>query len=129
MGILKFASEETKQLDLGEGDYVEVRADLSKRVFNNLVSSMPNREISEEKGLTLEEGLKFQQSLFEALVTGWSLPENPTLDAYLNLVRPAADAIDTALAAHFNGMQPTADEVSKVSTLRGTSRKGSGPTR
>ena len=89
---------------------------------------MPNREISAEKGLTLEEGLNFQQVLFEALVTGWSLSEEPTVEAYLNLVRPAGDAIDAALIEHFNAMSPSPEEQSKVSTSQGRRVRGSAQT-
>jgi hypothetical protein len=119
MGILKFASDESTRIDLGEGDFIEVRKDMSKRQFNALMSKMPNREISEDGGLTLQEGLEFQQALFESLVVGWSVPEPATVDSYLELDREAADLIDSKLIEHFGSISPSSNEASKVSTSRG----------
>lgn len=127
MGILKFASDEKVQLDLGDGDYIEVRKSLSKREFNALMAAMPNREISEGNGLTLQEGLEFQNALFEALVTGWSVPEPATVESYLKLDRAAADAVDAKLIEHFGSLSPTPDETSKARTSRGSTRKASLP--
>src|SRR5688572_15492834 len=123
MGILKFASAESKQIDLGDGDFIEVRKDLSKREFNSLMSAMPNREISQESGLTLQEGLVFAEALFASLVTGWSLSEPVTVENYLKLDRAAAEAIDAKLIEHFGEISPTPDEASKVSTSRGRRQK------
>lgn len=127
MGILKFASDETVRVDLGEGDYIEFRKNLSKREFNTLMASMPNREISEGNGLTLQEGLEFQKALFEALVTGWSVPEPATVESYLSLDRTAAEAVDTKLIEHFGALAPSSDEVSKAPASRGSTRKASLP--
>ncbi len=126
MGI-KFASADTKQLDLGDGDYLEVRSDLSKRRFNELMAAMPNREISEGNGLTLSEGLTFQTALFEALVVGWSASEPATVESYLELNRETSDAVDAKLIEHFGEITPNKDEQSKAPTSRGSRRKESLP--
>ena len=123
MGILKFASKESKRIDLGEGDFIEVRSDLSKREFNALMTAMPNRELSEESGLTLAEGLAFAEELFDALVTGWSLPEEPSRDNYLNLSQEASAAIDAKLVEHFGEISPSKEESSKAPTSRGSRRR------
>ena len=123
MGILKFASTETKRIDLGEDDYIEVRTDLSKREFNALMGAMPNREVSEENGLTLSEGLDFAQALFSALVTGWSIPEPVNIENYLALEHGASQAIDTQLIEHFGNISPTPDETSKAKGSRRSTRR------
>lgn len=127
MGILKFASDETVRVDLGEGDFIEFRKSLSKREFNSLMAAMPNREISEGNGLTLQEGLEFQKALFESLVTGWSVPEPATVESYLQLDRAAAEVVDAKLIDHFQALSPTADEASKAPASRGSTRKASLP--
>lgn len=129
MGILTFASDETKRLELEGGDWLDVRKDMSKRTFNRLMSAMPSREISEESGLTIEEGTKFAESLFEALVVDWSAPGDVSVDNYLNLSREAAQAVDAALIDHFGEISPSPDEESKVSTSRGSTRRGNARTR
>lgn len=129
MGILTFASEDTKRLELGEGDWLDVRSDLSKRDFNRLMAAMPSREISEESGLTIEEGMKFAESLFETLVVAWSAPGDVSVDNYLNLSREAAQAVDEALINHFGEISPTPDEESKVSTSRGKTPRANARTR
>lgn len=128
MGILKFASTEVKRIDLGDGDWIEVKSDLSKRSFNTLMTAMPNREVSEESGLTLNEGLHFAEALFTALVTGWSAPQEVTLENYLELDNTAASAIDAKLVEHFGTLTPTQDEASKVSTSRGKRQRVTGQT-
>lgn len=116
MGILKFASKESKRIELGEGDFIEVKKDLSKREFNALMAAMPNREITTENGLTLTEGLEFQKALFEALVTGWSIPEDATLENYLDLDQAASKLIDEKLIEHFGEIAPSDNETSKAVT-------------
>lgn len=125
MGILKFASTESKRIDLGEEDWIEVKSDLSKRSFNALMAAMPNREVSESNGLTLNEGLHFAEALFEALVTAWSVPQAVSLENYLELNNVAASAIDAKLVEHFGTIAPSQDEQSKVSTSRGKRQRGS----
>lgn len=129
MGILKFASADTKRIELEGGDWIEVKTDLSKRVFNQLLAAMPNREIDDEHGLTLQEGLTFAQALFGALVTAWSAPQEVTLENYLELDNAAASAIDALLVEHFSTLTPTVDEQSKAPTSRGSRQRVSAPTR
>jgi hypothetical protein len=129
LGILKFASKETKRIELGDGDWIEVKSDLSKKSFNELLAAMPNRQVTEEDGLTLTEGLKFAEALFESLVTAWSVPQAATLENYLELDQTAAQAVDAKLIEHFGEISPSKDEMSKVSTSRGSRQRANGPTR
>lgn len=110
MSILRRASAETKRIDLGEGDWLDVRMEISKRDFNRFVAFMPGREVSEDAGITAAEATELQKGMFEALVVGWSLDEAPSVEAYEGLVSEGAAAIDTALAEHFQSLQPTKAE-------------------
>lgn len=110
MGILRNASAETKQIMLDDTDYIVVRSDISKREFNVLASNMPAGVGEDGKGLSLEDATKFQTFLFEFLVTGWSLPEEPTREAYEGLTAEAGQVIDEKLASHFESLMPTSAE-------------------
>lgn len=110
MGILRTASTETKRIPLDETDYIEVRADISKSDFNNLASNMPANIGADGSGISLGDATKFQRFLFGALVTGWSLPEPATVEAYDNLSAEAGQAVDEKLAEHFESLLPTSAE-------------------
>lgn len=103
--------KETKKIDLGEGDFIEVYTDLSKRQFNELVSSMP-ADVG-ETGLTIPQAIEFQKTLFTTFVTGWSLDEPVSEEAYQNLSKESGDAVDSAIAKHFESLTPTSEERSK----------------
>lgn len=104
---LRLAKSETTKIDLGDGDYIEVVTDVSKRDFNRLIAAMP-QDVDEKKGLTPTQGTQFQVALFEILVRGWSLDVAPTSDEYLNLDRASADAVDAKLVEHFGSLTPDA---------------------
>lgn len=110
MGILRRATTETQKIELGEGDFIVVRMDISKRDFNRFVSYLPSRTVSEDNGMTPSEATELQKGLFETLVTAWSLDEEPTVEAYENLSNEGAAVIDTALAEHFKSLQPSKQE-------------------
>jgi hypothetical protein len=130
MGILQRASGAVKSIDLGEGDYLKVKQDISKRDFNFLLQAMPNREITKDNGLTIQEGAQFAESLFDLLVEGWSLSEGkPSVTDYLELTPQASSKVDEVLINHFNDITPKVDEQSKVTTSQGSRRKATTPTR
>jgi hypothetical protein len=110
MGILRTAASSTKQIMLDETDYITVRADLSKRDFNALIGSMPTGVQADGGGLSLAEATKFQESLFAALVVGWSLDTPATVEAYNDLSAEAGQAIDAKLGEHFESLLPTSAE-------------------
>src|SRR5687768_10541634 len=116
MSKLRLATGEVQRLDLGDGDFLEVRSDLSKRQFNELMAFMPDRPVSQESGLTPSEGIKFTSGLFASLVTGWSLSEPATVDNYEALESASASAVDAALIEHFGKLSPTDDERLKAET-------------
>ena len=110
MGILRTASTDTKTIMLDESDFIEVRADLSKRAFNNLVGNMPSGVQEDGAGLSLKDATKFQEYLFSALVTGWSLETDATVDEYNNLSAAAGQVIDEKLGEHFESLLPSSAE-------------------
>lgn len=112
MGILRLASTETKRIDLGDGDYLDVRTDLSKRNFAAILKRIPEN-YDEDAGFTRDQAVDFTTAVFEALVTGWSLEEEPTVDNYLGLARDAGNLVDTKLVEHFNDLTPTTPERKK----------------
>lgn len=100
---LRLASNKPLRIDLGDGAWVDVRKDISKGVFRDVLASMPTRDL-EKDPLTLDEGLEFQRNLFGALVIGWSLKDNPTVEAYDRILREDAEPLDEALAKHFESV-------------------------
>lgn len=124
MGKLRLASGDIVKLDLGDGDYLEVLNDLSKRQFNELMAHMPDRAVSEDSGLTPSEGIEFTRGLFEALVRGWSLSEPADVEHYDALASDAAAAVDNALIEHFGRLSPSDDERSKAGPSPNKRQKG-----
>jgi hypothetical protein len=118
MGLLRLASTGSKRIDLGDGDYLDVHEDLSKRDFNKLMKSIP-QDFDADKGFTPGQADDFTTALFDALVVGWSIvddkgrPVKPTVEYYLGLARESASLVDTKLVEHFNSLTPTVEESSK----------------
>lgn len=116
---LRLASTEVKRLDLGDGDWVEVAADISKRDFNRLAAAMPEN-LSEDDSLTLGQATELTQTLFEIFVRGWSLPVPVDSEQYLSLASESASVLDGAVMEHFNSLSVTPDEAKKPKTSRRT---------
>lgn len=116
MGILRTASSDVKKIMLDETDYIEVRAEISKREFNYLASRMPTNVGESGENLSLADATAFQKFLFEELVVGWSLPVAVSGEAYETLNAEAAQAVDEKVAEHFEALLPSTDESKKPST-------------
>jgi hypothetical protein len=120
MALLRLASNETKKIQLGdsEEDFIEVKADISKRTFIQLIQSMPEG-ITDGTSLTISDSVGLQEKLFSTFVTDWSLkdekgaPLPADVDNYLLLSREAADAVDAAVVAHFESLSPSKDDATK----------------
>lgn len=126
---LKKASLATKTLDIGEGDWLEVRTDIAKRERNKVASYLPDRFVGEqedgERTLSTGEAVNLQTGLFAALVVAWSSDAPCTIEEYLSLEPEDADRIDVALADHWKSIQPTKAEAKAAFRPRGAARKGS----
>jgi hypothetical protein len=107
-----FASEETKKIKLGSGIEIEVRADISKKLFNKLISAIP-QNIDSEKGISISQASDFSSVLFNTFVVAWSLDREPTVENYFELKREYADEIDEALGNHFTSLTVTEKESRK----------------
>lgn len=112
MGILRLANRDLKKINLDEDSYIEVATDISKREFNTLALALPE-DIDENKGISMAQGIDLTAKFFNIFVKGWSLDVAPTEEAYLELPRDAADAIDAALMAHFASLQVGEPEAKK----------------
>lgn len=117
---LRLASNKTIRLELGEGDWLEVRKDMSRRAFISIVVALSaNRDLAAEEGIDVETATAFGQSLFEALVVGWSVqdengkPVEATVENYQLLSSDSAPIIDAALAEHFSSLSPNQEESQK----------------
>ena len=112
---LRLVTQDAKRIDIGdEGDFIEVRSDISRRDFNTILATLPtNTEGVDEANITFQVADEFAQGLFEVFVTGWSLDVPATVENYNNLTRDSASLIDSAVTEHFNSLTPTQPEVTK----------------
>ena len=111
MGILRRASDAVKRIALGEEDWIEVRSEVSKREFNNIAEHMPISHGKTVEEMSLPEAMTFQSYLFDTLVVAWSLADGkPTLEDYFSLSAEAANAVDAAVAEHFESLVPSSAE-------------------
>jgi hypothetical protein len=117
MSILRLATATPKRIPLSEdGDYIDVRSEISKRTFNELIQLMPKGlDGSEEstKNMDMADAFRFQNDLFRIFVTGWSLEADPTPENYEELERSAGEAVDKALGDHFASLAPSDKEADK----------------
>jgi hypothetical protein len=119
---MRLVKSSNKRIDLSNGEYIEVVADISKRTFNDLVRAMP-QDVSDQ-GMTPTQGTQFQSAVFEAFVKGWSVEdENGTpleadVDTYLSLPNEFASEIDEALMDHFTSLTVKPEDSKKRATSR-----------
>ncbi len=123
MPLLRKANTVPKKIELSdEGDYIEVATEITKGDFNKLVEVMP-ATIDDAEGISPTQGIDLMTDFFKIFVKGWSLDEPPTVEAYLALPKEGADAIDTALMAHFTSLTPSDDERKKSEKSPRTGQK------
>jgi len=114
MGTWRLASKDTDTVNIGDGNFLELKRELSKRDFRRLIDNLP-KGYDSDSGLEFTPGSAddFVQVLFTMLVEGWSLDVPATLENYLDLTQDAAREIDAALVEHFNAMTPSEEEKDK----------------
>ncbi len=71
-------------------------------------ASMTEEDLT--KKLSLPEAVEFQRYLFGALVVGWSLPTEPSVDEYDALDTASATIVDEKVAEHFETLMPSSAE-------------------
>ena len=115
---LRLASSRSVRLTVGDDGWIEVREDISRRDFNDLMASLPE-DCDAEKPVTFVTAGAFTEGLFRGFVSGWSLHDendNPvpvSVEAYQNLERSSASAIDSAIGNHFNSLTPDEETATK----------------
>lgn len=130
---LRLATRDVKRIDIGDGDWIEVTSDISKRDFLRILTSMPESAVQQDQKegeevkvkLNIADASEFQQLLFSVLVRAWSLDVPVSLEAYLDLARESADLIDAKMIEHFKEVvSPNKEELGKPSTSPDKRRKG-----
>lgn len=111
---LRLVTRSAKRVELSDGDWVELKEDISRRDFNRILSTLPTTQDGvDEENITFGVADDFAQGLFEVFVVAWSLDVAPTLDHYNMLTRDSASEIDSAITEHFNSLTPTQEESTK----------------
>lgn len=98
-------TEETKRYthDNGE-DYLDLRAQITKKEANALIKFAPRKDED------LDGGLRFLEKAFGDLIVGWSLedeegnPIKPSIQVYEQLESSAASWIDRTVGQHLRGV-------------------------
>lgn len=132
-GFLRLADTASiKRFDHESGDWIEVKANISKREMNAIFASLPDEMIerqmsdkkhSDETLFLVKQGPAVAQALFGALVTNWSVDAPPTVSNYLALDPEPAAWIDGVLYGHWASIQMAEGEPGKPSTSPRASRK------
>jgi hypothetical protein len=116
----KIVPRSTNRIDMGDGDYLEVRKGLSKENFGKVLERLPEDFSDDNSSFNIREANDFTTGLFEALVVGWNAVDedgNPlpaVVSSYLqDLDRDTAQAVDLALFEYFNGLGLTDKDADK----------------
>ena len=96
MGKLRLANvEESRRYTTEDGeDYLDLRAQITKREASSLLKFAPRKEDD------LDGGLRFIEKAFADLIMGWSLPVEPTADNYNLLDAAGASWVDRTVGQH-----------------------------
>lgn len=126
---LRLVRRSTARIAIGEDDWLDVRQDISRRQFNELMRILPDDFGEDESKVSIDVALSFSEFLFETFVVDWSVrdelgePVEANLENYQNLTREAASLVDEAVREHFNSLSPSKDEVEKSEEDSGTGTK------
>lgn len=123
--------DEIKRIDTEEGDdWIDVRANLSKKTMDNIIRLLPDSITSQRQDdegnvtVNIGDATDMAYALFKALVVDWSLVDANnakvacSFDNYLALDPAPAQWIDGKLYEHFAALQTSAAERGKASTSR-----------
>jgi hypothetical protein len=100
----------TNKIDMGDGDFIEVKAGLTKGDFRKVLERLPD-DFKGDADFNPLEADQFTVGIFDALVVSWTAKDedgNPvpaTIDGYMNVLdRATASAVDLALFEYFNNL-------------------------
>ena len=120
----RIVPRQTTRLDLGDGDYIEVKNGLSKGDFRKVLERLP-QDFSGDDSFTPSEADEFTIGVFNALVVSWSAVDEEgkaipaTEESYLNVLdRETATRVDTVLFEHFNSLDVTEAQRTKSQKAR-----------
>lgn len=86
-------------------DYVDLRAEITKKEATGLLKFAPRKEDD------LDGGLRFIEKAFADLIVGWSLDEPANVETYQKLDAAGAQALDRMVGNHLRVVLGTeADE-------------------
>jgi len=115
----------TKRLTHENGeDWIDVRANLSKKDMDGILRSLPKSLTSGAKNpdgsttFDIGDASDMAYSLYKAVVVGWSLDVPCTFDNYLALDNEPAQWVDAQLYEHFSSLQTSQAEKGKAKTSR-----------
>ena len=122
MGLLNLVGNETKRYTHESGDWIDLRAKISKGTMNAIIEGMPQSMVDAaftgadrpQGTITFAETNRTTETLFNTLVVAWSAPEEPSLENYLNLDNEAAGWVDKTLYEHFNSLSLGKEESGKL---------------
>ena len=124
---LRLVSANTTRLDIGDdGDWIEVKEDLSRRDFNRIISTLPvNREGLNTDEIDLDTATSFAEALFDVFVEDWSVTDGDSNKVKANVAnyqlldRASSQLIDSQLSDYFNGVIAVSDEDAQKSEESG----------
>lgn len=113
MAKFRFANtEDVVRYSDEDGDYIDLRAELTKAEANKIMGLAPSGERD------IEGGLAFLERFFQMTIRGWSMqdeegnPVLPTVEAYRRLEAGGARQIDEWLGQHLQ--KTLGNEVEKL---------------
>jgi hypothetical protein len=123
----KFGSDKTVTIPVvidGDEESVTLRKEVSRKVRNSLIPFFPDHKMAEGESVTIQEGVRMQDGLFEALVAGWSAKDEkgkaiPATLANYQAMTSGIDELDAVIAEHFQTMFPSEEVEGKPSTSQG----------
>lgn len=124
---LRLVSANTTRLDIGDdGDWIEVKEDLSRRDFNRIISTLPvNRDGLNTDEIDLDTATSFAEALFDVFVEDWSVTDSDSNKVKANVAnyqlldRASSQLIDAQLSEYFNGVIAVSDEDAQKSEESG----------
>jgi hypothetical protein len=116
---LRIADTKTSVRVQDGDDWLDLRANISKREANMLTAMMPDSlmdpgiDITKDQIVLIRSTPELAKALFSILVVGWSLGK-PSLEVYLSLEPDSATWVDGKLFEHWNELNASKEELGEV---------------
>lgn len=125
MALRKVDRETTRRFE-DDGDWIELRTQLSKGDADELIDIANSRRVSAEEGMEFVSRLAAgNRRLFEILIVDWSLDEKPTGQAYAELDGESGAWVDRCIAELLEERRARAEGNSRSNKRRPSSRSSS----